>query len=144
MSDCKQQAEAEPARIRGESEAGRVEQLEADLNLLRAKCHACAQLRQQAQAEAKRLRVELEVFSERLGRAETEALAIVNHRRLRESELEHLRAEARHMQSEMDELRASHDAAQSQRAEMKQSLSWRITAPLRRIGSFLTFRKATP
>jgi len=113
----------------------------AELTLLRAKCHACAQLRRQSQAEIARLRAEVESFSERLAKSEAEMLTIANRRRQIESELDHLRAEALQTPSELEAMRTIHDAVLFQHAEIRSSLSWRITAPLRRIALLFLFQR---
>lgn len=83
---------------------------------------------------------ELLFFSSHLGQAEAEVRALSNDRTRLESSIERLWVEARRSQAELESLRMNFEAAHAQRTALQQSLSWKITSPLRILGQLLTYR----
>ena len=82
----------------------------------------------------------LEFFSQHLGQAETEVRALSNDRTRLESSIEQLWAEARRSRAELESLRMNLEAAHAERTAIQQSLSWKITSPLRVLGLLLAYR----
>lgn len=130
--------------LESHSEIGQLRQAlddaQAEVIRLRAVCDSLVQSNQQVEADSVRILNELEGFSERLAKAEAEVRDLSNARNGLDSSIEQLWGEARRSRMEMESLRMSLDAAQAERTAIEQSLSWRITSPLRRLGLLLAYR----
>lgn len=114
----------------------------AEVVQLRAVCDGLVESRQQVEADSTRILNEFEVFSGRLAHVEAELRDLSNDRNRLESNIEQLWGEARRSQTEIESLRMSLDAAHAERTAIQQSLSWKITSPLRRLGLLLAYRGA--